>query len=248
MTKLELDVNAVNAACFAIVLNGRCPFKDWLDALDDSVAGRAVAGIESIDRRLGSTPPRLGWHLEPKFSDHVVGLRLSQGRTTIRAFIVPPPPRRGSEVVFISGFNKKSRKLPSRNGEGRIATGNVEGEPVTNIHDRYRGSDRFQLAYEVEHLANRIRFVLEEEMENQGIKQHEIAERLRISPGRVSQLLDGRRNLTLQSLGRIAWALGMRFDPQLTPAEGSTFAPVDAASRPHQPKREESGTASPPAT
>jgi len=49
-----------------------------------------------------------------------------------------------------------------------------------------------------------------------GISQKELAKRLSVSPGRVSQVLSGAENLTLKSLGALGWALGVRFD--LTPS------------------------------
>jgi transcriptional regulator with XRE-family HTH domain len=44
------------------------------------------------------------------------------------------------------------------------------------------------------------------------IPQRQLAERLGVTPGRVSQVLSGAENLTLRSLGSIGWALGVRFD------------------------------------
>jgi transcriptional regulator with XRE-family HTH domain len=49
-----------------------------------------------------------------------------------------------------------------------------------------------------------------------GITQRELAERLNVSEGRVSQILSGGRNLTLRSLAGFGWALGVKFD--LTPS------------------------------
>jgi antitoxin component HigA of HigAB toxin-antitoxin module len=49
-------------------------------------------------------------------------------------------------------------------------------------------------------------------MTSQGISQRELAERLGISRGRVSQILSGRENLTLKTLAEVGWALGVRFE------------------------------------
>ena len=45
-------------------------------------------------------------------------------------------------------------------------------------------------------------------MEAQGVTSRELARRLEVSPARVSQMLDGTRNLTLASLGAAFHALG----------------------------------------
>ncbi|HEY6415283.1 MAG TPA: helix-turn-helix transcriptional regulator [Acidimicrobiales bacterium] len=45
-------------------------------------------------------------------------------------------------------------------------------------------------------------------MTEQGVKRTELARRLGMSKPHVTQLLDGRRNLTLKTLARMAYALG----------------------------------------
>ncbi len=67
-----------------------------------------------------------------------------------------------------------------------------------------------------------------------GIPQRELAERLGVSAGRVSQILSGDENLTLRSLAALGWALGVRFgltptpvaDRRSTPAEHDPPAPA----------------------
>lgn len=49
-------------------------------------------------------------------------------------------------------------------------------------------------------------------LESLNLKQKELAERLGVSPGRVSQMLSGGENLTLRTLASIGWSLGIRFD------------------------------------
>src|SRR2546429_5771877 len=49
-------------------------------------------------------------------------------------------------------------------------------------------------------------------VEELGITQRELADRLRVSEGRISQILSGGRNLTLRSLAGLGWALGVKFD------------------------------------
>lgn len=45
-------------------------------------------------------------------------------------------------------------------------------------------------------------------MEREGVSQRELARRLKVSPSRVSQMLDGGRNLTLATLGEAFHVLG----------------------------------------
>jgi transcriptional regulator with XRE-family HTH domain len=54
-------------------------------------------------------------------------------------------------------------------------------------------------------------------LESLGITQRELGERIGVSPGRVSQILSGEENLTLRSLGALAWALGVRFELRPVP-------------------------------
>ncbi|GIU97432.1 MAG: hypothetical protein KatS3mg013_1235 [Actinomycetota bacterium] len=49
-------------------------------------------------------------------------------------------------------------------------------------------------------------------LESLGLSQKELANRLGVTPGRISQILSGRENLTLRSLGALGWALGVRFE------------------------------------
>ena len=45
-----------------------------------------------------------------------------------------------------------------------------------------------------------------------GLRQRELARRLDVTEGRISQILSGRENLTLRTLADLGWALGLRFD------------------------------------
>lgn len=56
-----------------------------------------------------------------------------------------------------------------------------------------------------------------------GISQAELARRLGKSQAWVSRLLSGRQNLTLKSLARIGFTLGIRWDPEMfaAPREGT---------------------------
>jgi transcriptional regulator with XRE-family HTH domain len=61
-----------------------------------------------------------------------------------------------------------------------------------------------------------------------GITQRELAERLQLSEGRISQILSGGRNLTLRSLAGLGWALGVKFDlsPSAMSAEERVGTPA----------------------
>jgi transcriptional regulator with XRE-family HTH domain len=90
-----------------------------------------------------------------------------------------------------------------------------------------------QLAFEQELLTGSVIDVLTALLEASGISRRELAERLDVTEGRVSQILSGRENLTLRSLATLGWALGLRFhlapielDQRAgTPAEGDAPAP-----------------------
>ena len=58
------------------------------------------------------------------------------------------------------------------------------------------------------------------------LTQAELAKRLGVSPGRVSHLLSGRRNLTLTTLADLAWALGMRVELRLEAIEDLASTPA----------------------
>jgi transcriptional regulator with XRE-family HTH domain len=70
-------------------------------------------------------------------------------------------------------------------------------------------------------------------LDSLGITQKELARRLGVSAGRVSQILSGAENLTLRSLGALGWALGVRFE--LAPAPMANRAGTPAESDPPPP-------------
>ena len=59
----------------------------------------------------------------------------------------------------------------------------------------------------------------------------ELASRMGVSPGRISQVLSGGENLTLRTLASIATALDARFEMDLRPRETGNGA-VDATPQP----------------
>ena len=64
-------------------------------------------------------------------------------------------------------------------------------------------------------------------LESLGMSQRELARRLSLSEGRVSQILSGEDNLTLRTLAAIGWALGVRFELDATPMEDRAGTPAE---------------------
>ena len=56
-------------------------------------------------------------------------------------------------------------------------------------------------------------------MRERDLTQAELAERMRVSPGRVSQILSGGENLTLRTLAALSTALDARFSIELHPVK-----------------------------
>jgi transcriptional regulator with XRE-family HTH domain len=72
-------------------------------------------------------------------------------------------------------------------------------------------AERVELAAEA--LAVSVQLALQKAMARGGLTQKDLAERLGVSTARVSQYLSAHgRNLTLQTLGRIAHAIGEEFE------------------------------------
>ncbi len=75
-----------------------------------------------------------------------------------------------------------------------------------------RRDPEIRRAYEEELLFGEATDTLAGLVESLGLTQRELAARLGVSEGRVSQILSGTENLTLRSLAALGWALGVRFD------------------------------------
>src|SRR5215467_7116580 len=69
----------------------------------------------------------------------------------------------------------------------------------------------------VTQLTNEITF----HMRERGISRAELAARMGVSPGRISQILGGGENLTLRTLAALATALDARFDFELCSLKAS---------------------------
>jgi transcriptional regulator with XRE-family HTH domain len=66
------------------------------------------------------------------------------------------------------------------------------------------------------------------EMDRQGINGAELARRMGTSRAWVSRVLAGECNLTVASMGKLAFALGMKVTTQLAPADTSAAAPAES--------------------
>jgi antitoxin component HigA of HigAB toxin-antitoxin module len=56
-------------------------------------------------------------------------------------------------------------------------------------------------------------------LREQGLTRAELASRMGVSPGRISQVLSGGENLTLRTLAALSTALDAQFDIQLRPSK-----------------------------
>ena len=78
-------------------------------------------------------------------------------------------------------------------------------------NDSFTGSDmEFDRLVRQEELILQVTETLTEELDDAGVTRAELARRLGKSPGFVSQVLGGGRNLTLRTLSDIASALSLR--------------------------------------
>lgn len=89
-------------------------------------------------------------------------------------------------------------------------------------------------SYEEELLVGEATETLGAMLASANVSQRELARRLSVTEGRVSQILSGNENLTLRSLAALGWGLGLRFrldplplaDRRGTPAESDPPAPA----------------------
>ena len=69
------------------------------------------------------------------------------------------------------------------------------------------------------------------EMDSQGVSAAELARRMGTSRAWVSRVLRGENNLTVASMGKLAFALGMRVTTELAPLEETADRRSRAAAR-----------------
>jgi transcriptional regulator with XRE-family HTH domain len=65
-------------------------------------------------------------------------------------------------------------------------------------------------------------------MQEHDVSRAELARRMKVTPGRVSQMLSGDENLTIRTLSSIARCLGARWDLELVPIDASRISPSAA--------------------
>jgi|SRR5690242_13166205 len=90
-----------------------------------------------------------------------------------------------------------------------------------------------QVAYEAASLGREVTSAITFHLREHGITRTELAARMGVSPGRVSQILSGDENLTLQTLATVCAALGIRFRVDVQPAttgdRRSAASPIGSA-------------------
>jgi transcriptional regulator with XRE-family HTH domain len=84
--------------------------------------------------------------------------------------------------------------------------------------------------YEEAYLVGEVTDSISALLQELGLSQADLARRLGVTKGRVSQILSGRQNMTLRTLAAIGWALGVSFDLAARPMADRTGTPaaVDA--------------------
>ena len=90
------------------------------------------------------------------------------------------------------------------------------GTGVSPDHRATEGQIEDELLALVTQLTNEINWY----MRQRGLTRADLAARMGVSPGRVSQILSGGENLTLRTLAALSAALQARFDLELSPADG----------------------------
>ncbi len=61
------------------------------------------------------------------------------------------------------------------------------------------------------------------EMDRQDVNRRELAQKLGVSPAYITKILRGHANLTIESLAKIAFTLGMKWDIKMKAVPHSTF-------------------------
>jgi len=105
----------------------------------------------------------------------------------------------------------------------------VEGDPQVNMSDRDREplpDPDVRRERERETLYEGAISAIRGVLNTRGLTQAEVAKRMGVTPGRVSHLMSGRRNVTLTALADMAWALGMRVELRLEAIEDLASTPA----------------------
>jgi len=80
--------------------------------------------------------------------------------------------------------------------------------------------------YEEAYLVGEVTDSVSALLQELGLSQADLAKRLGVTKGRVSQILSGRQNMTLRTLAAIGWALGVSFDLSPRPMADRTGTPA----------------------
>lgn len=105
----------------------------------------------------------------------------------------------------------------------------VEYEGTTmSLHRGILNDPEARRAYEEELLYGEATDTVLGLLESLQIPKQELARRLQVSPGRVSQILSGRENLTLRTLASLAWALGMHVSLSVEPMTSRAGTPAES--------------------
>jgi transcriptional regulator with XRE-family HTH domain len=97
---------------------------------------------------------------------------------------------------------------------------------VASHRIRTSGRDNLeaQAEYELARLPREMTTAVTWYMKERGITKRELAERLNVTPGRVSQILSGGENLTLRTLATVCAALDAHFQVDLAENKSSDAA------------------------
>lgn len=87
-----------------------------------------------------------------------------------------------------------------------------------------RGKD---YKYYLYRLINETTFKIESLMELHNLSKKQLAERLGVSKATVSRILSGNRNMTLETLTKVAYALGCRPQIELKPLIADEFEEIE---------------------
>ena len=81
------------------------------------------------------------------------------------------------------------------------------------MFDRMTATPEAKRSYQQERTIVDVTEIICEIMQKENISRSQLAKRLRVTPSAVTQILDGRRNLTLRLLSDVLFVMGRRLDP-----------------------------------
>jgi transcriptional regulator with XRE-family HTH domain len=84
---------------------------------------------------------------------------------------------------------------------------------------------REAMDYEVARLPRELTTAITWYMKEHNVRKSQLADRLGVTPGRVSQILSGDENMTLHTLAAVCAALNARLDAKLIPSDGQRHSP-----------------------